>query len=410
MNTARHYKLLLRAKLIILFSCLLTACQIADAQRSSANFVSFEKFTLDEAMSAGYGVEVADIDGDGLADIIALATNPAQLAWYKNPGWEKYVINSTATSNIDSAPMDIDGDGDTDIVLASAFSLRESSTGGLVHWLENPGNPAVNQDWEMHFIDEIPTSHRLKWGDINGDGEPELVNLPIVGAGASAPLYQVNLQLVAYSIPDDLSVGSWPGVVLDQSLQMSHGFDLMDWDSDGRTDIITASFDGVHLLQLAKRGEPVAKSHIGEGLVAERPARGSSEVDVGELDGERFVATIEPWHGNQVVVYSPGEDQDALWQRAVIETEFNNGHALLVDDLDNDGLDEIIAGQLSEPFSAFIYRYNARAALWDRIDLDLGGISLSGLAIYDLNGDGYKDIVGVGGATENVVYYQNSGK
>lgn len=400
-----------RFKLLILFSGLLTACQVADAQRGSPEFVSFEKNTLDESMRGGYGVEVADMDGDGLTDIIALATRPGQFAWYKNPSWEKFVISTVADGNIDSAPLDIDGDGDMDIALASDFNLGASTEGGLLHWLENPGNPTVNQEWTMHYIDEIPTTHRIKWADINGDGDMELVNLPIIGIGAEAPLYDVPLQLKAYGIPEDLDVDSWPGVVLDNSLEMAHGLGITDWDGDGRDDMLSASFYGVHLFQLAKNGQPVAKTQIGAGKSGERPEIGSSEVDLGVIAGdERFVATIEPWHGNEVVVYTAGSDASALWDRRVIETEFVGGHALLVRDMDNDGFDEIIAGHRSDPFSLFIYRFNAAADTWDKYDLDLGGIGLAGLAIADLNGDGFNDVVGIGSSTRNVVYYENSGK
>ncbi len=393
----------------ILFTGLLTACQIADAQRS---FVSFEKVTLDEEMRGGYGVEVADMDGDGLTDIVALATNPAQFVWYKNPTWEKFAISTVAQRNIDSAPLDIDKDGDMDIVLASEFALGESSTGGLVHWLENPGNPTVNQEWAMHYIDEIPTSHRVKWGDLNGDGEMELVNLPIIGEGAEAPLYAVDLELKAYPIPPDLDVDTWPGIVIDRSLQMAHGLALADWEGDGRDDLLTASFGGVHLFQLATSGVNVARTQIGAGKQdAERPQVGSSEIDIGKMSDETpFIATVEPWHGNEVVVYEPGAAQGALWQRHVIETELSNGHGLLIADLDNDGTDEIIAGGRSEPYKLAIYRYTQADDSWQRINLDDANVAVSGLAIEDLNGDGYLDIVAIGSGTRNVVYYENSGR
>jgi hypothetical protein len=410
-------------KLVLLVSSLFTGCQVADAQRG---FVDFEKFTLDESMQGGYGVEVADVDGDGLTDIIALATNPAQLAWYRNPGWEKYVISSVAERNIDAAPKDIDGDGDMDLVLASEFSLGASTEGGLIHWLENPGDPAVNQEWAMHYIDEIPTSHRIKWGDVNGDGAQELINLPIIGVGAGAPDYAVDLQMKAYPIPVDLERSAWPGVVLDQSLQLSHGLRLVDWDDDARTDILTASFGGVHLFQLSDNGEPVSKIQIGSGKQdAQRPQIGASEVDLGILEsGGRFVATIEPWHGNQVVVYTAGDaantgqidgdDEDAvqaaLWTRSVIDEGFANGHGLLVADLNNDGRDEIIAGGRSEPYQLAIFRFLDENRGWQRIDLDDGNVAVSGLAIFDLNGDGFDDIVAIGAGTSNVVYYQNTGR
>ncbi len=408
MNSSYQAQISTRLKIAMLFTGLLTACQVADAQRS---FVGFEKFTLDESMRGGYGVEAADMDGDGLSDIIALSTNPAQFAWYKNPTWDKYVISTVAQGNIDAAPKDIDGDGDMDIVLASAFNLGASTEGGLLHWLENPGNPTVNQEWEMHYIDEVPTSHRIKWADINGDGNDELINLPIIGVGATSPAYDVDLQLKAYTVPANLNAARWPGVVLNESLQLSHGLDIVDWDNDGREDLLTASFYGVHLFQLATRGEPVARSQIAAGKQgADRPQIGSSEVDVGVMrGGQRFVATVEPWHGNEVVVYTEGNIPNGLWSRAVIETEFSNGHGLLTADLNNDGVDEIVAGGRSEPYQLAIYQNTSEAGEWRRIDLDIGGIALSGLAIEDFNGDGFKDIVGIGAGTRNVVYYQNNG-
>ena len=407
MTRSKTARIRIQALFIVLIGGLQVACQVADAQRG---FVSFEKTTLDETMRGGYGVEIADIDGDGLLDILALSTNPAQFAWYKNPGWEKYVISSVASGNIDAAPKDIDGDGDMDVVLASEFSLGNSTGGGEIHWLENPGDPILNQEWQMHYIDEVPTSHRIKWADLNGDGAQELINVPIIGYGATAPDYAVDLPIKAYQVPNDLSVSRWPSIVLDQSLQLSHGVQVVDWDGDGREDILTASFGGVHLYQLAKNGVPVSKRQLGTGKQdADRPEIGSSEVDrgaLGELD--EFIATVEPWHGNQIVVYN--NTNNALWQRTVIDENFANGHGLLTADLNNDGIDEIIAGGRSEPYQLAIFRLNTSSGEWDRINLDDGNIAVSGLAIDDLNGDGFLDIVAIGAGTRNVVYYQNTGR
>ncbi len=395
-------------RLFLLFGSLLTACQLADAQRG---FVTFSRTTLDDTMAGGYGVDVADIDSDGLLDVVALSTSPARFVWYQNPSWERFTVSTRTDRYIATAPHDIDGDGDVDLVLASEFDLTRSTEGGEIHWFENPGNPAENQEWAMHFIDAIPTSHRVKWGDINGDGRKELLNLPIIGEGASAPHYDENLDFVAYSIPQDPAVEPWPGIVLDNSLQMAHGIKLVKWDNDNRADILTASFQGVQLFQLGVAGEMVSRRQIGSGMNGERPQIGSSEVDTGLLpSGKRFVAAIEPWHGNEVVVYTAGIDPREVWNREVIDASFVGGHALLVADLDNDGTDEIVAGHRSEPYNLFIYRYDLRNRNWGRINLDAGGIGLAGLVINDLNGDGFKDIVGIGTGTANVVYYENSGK
>lgn len=400
-----------RLRLAAVLSCALVNCQAVDAQRG---FVSFERIVLDANFPAGYGVELADVDGDSLQDVIALSTNPASLVWYKNPSWEKYAITTRTAGNIDAAPNDIDGDGDIDIVLASDFSLSASTEGGLMHWLENPGYPRVNQEWEMHFIDQVPTTHRIDWADIIGDGRPELLSLPIIGVGASPPDYDGGISFRVYQVPRNLSVSSWPSVEIDNSLQMSHGLRVEDWDEDGRDDILTASFYGVHLFQFARRGQAVAKQYIAIGDQSqERPSIGSSEVDLGSLGvgaaAEKFVATIEPWHGNQIAVYSQGTNRDALWAREVIADDYASGHALVVVDLDNDGFDEIVAGGRSEPYQLSIHRFDASAQAWTKIELDAGGVAVSGLAAADLNADGYQDIVAIGAGTQNVVYYRNSG-
>lgn len=395
-----------RLRLAFVICCLLTSCQVVDAQRS---LVGFERLTIDAEFEGGYGIELADIDGDSLLDIVALSTNPAKLVWYRNPGWEKYTIGTATQGNIDAAPNDVDGDGDTDLVLASAFSLGDSTAGGTMHWLENAGNPAESVQWQMHPIDQVPTTHRIQWGDINGDGRDELLSLPIVGVGATAPEYDVNTALRAYAVPPNLGVRRWPSVVLDRTLQMSHGLTIADWDGDGTEDILTASFYGVHLFQLARRGQAVAKQYLAMGSQeGERPAIGASEVGVGTLAGDRFIATIEPWHGSELVVYTPGSNRDALWNRQVIADDYAGGHGLQLADLDNDGSDEIIAGGRSEPFRLSVHRFDDATQSWTTLDLDDGGVAVSGLAVGDLNGDGFDDIVAVGASTHNVVYYQNS--
>ena len=72
------------------------------------------------------------------------------------------------------------------------------------------------------------------------------------------------------------------------------------------------------------------------------PKSGSSEIVVGHLGRERFLATIEPWHGNTVVVYRPVA---GAWTRHVIDGSVTDGHTMVVGDVDGDGQDEIVVGE-----------------------------------------------------------------
>jgi hypothetical protein len=55
-----------------------------------------------------------------------------------------------------------------------------------------------------------------------------------------------------------------------------------------------------------------------------------------------------------------------------------------------------------------IYRYLPASDSWEKIPLDIGGVAVSGLYISDITGDGALDILAIGGATDNVVLYENS--
>ncbi len=384
----------------------------ADATTSGAawqeEFPSFTRHMVAE-MPSGSQALVVDIDGDGRNDITAFSSS--KLVWYKNPTWEEFNISSATERFINMAPYDVDGDGDVDLAMASEFSLGDSNNGGLVHWAEAPDDPTTNQEWTIRLIDAVPASHRIRWGDIDGDGRKELLVLPIIGVGVSGPEYIGASEFKSHSIPAD-PTGPWQTAVLDDSrLEVAHGIAVVDWDGDRADDILTASGVGVLLFRPALAAGVDYVLHVGAGKEGPRPQRGSSEVSLGTLgsDQGRFLATIEPWHGNEVVVYTPNDGGALPWSREVIENEFNGGHGLVAADLDGDGYDEIVAGYRGGDYGLFIYRYQPNSESWERIPLDVGGVSVSSLDVKDINGDGRLDILSIGSGTENVVWYENAG-
>jgi hypothetical protein len=115
--------------------------------------------TLDADFPGGYQVLAADIDRNGQTDVVGLGST---VAWLENPGWNKHPITGDQTrNNIDIAAYDIDGDGQLEIVVASEFSLEDSTKGGNIRWFRRTAGP--DQPWTGHFIDSYPTTHRLRW-------------------------------------------------------------------------------------------------------------------------------------------------------------------------------------------------------------------------------------------------------
>lgn len=364
---------------------------------------SFERIVLDTSFYKGYQIISADINGDEKPDLVAVSDRLPEVVWFENPSWEKHIMHNNTLRNIDIAPYDIDGDGYIDVALACGFNIEESTKGGYVYWLQNPGEN-FESEWEKHFIDSLPSSHRLRWVDINGYGSKVLVNLPLMGVGAKRPDFNIPMQFVYYNIPANPKQDNWPISVIDSTLRMAHGLTITRWDNDLKEDIITASFEGLTLYRSTNTGWE--KSSLSTGHNDQNSIyTGSSEVSVGRLGNnlKKFLVSIEPWHGNEVVVYTENDKKE--WTRSIIDTTFNGGHALQCFDLNYDGFDEIIAGYREVDYNLYIYQYLPEQNIWERRDLDKGGMSAAGVHVFDANLDGIPDIVACGSFTENVVLY-----
>ena len=374
----------------------LLVCASAMAWTAAAQ-TEFRAHTIATDLKGGYQVVACDVNNDGKIDLIALASGMTELFWFENPTWERHVMASNLPRMINLAAWDIDGDGIPEIVLANGFAMRGKDSPGVVSVLKHQGDP--RGPWSVTEIGRLPTSHRIRWADIDGSGKKVAVNAPLIGATAEPPEYRERVPLVFYR------PGDWKRQVIDdQNEGLIHGLTIVDWDGDGHDEILTAGFSGIHLYKLAKNGS-WARTTVTTGDPTPWPKSGSSDIAVGQSGKDRFLAVIEPWHGNQVVVYRPSGK--TAWKREVIDDSIVDGHTIVTADLNGDKRDEIIAGFRGKPQRVYIYESDGKR--WGRQTLDDGDMSAAACTAADLNGDGRVDIACIGSATHNLKWYENLG-
>ena len=362
----------------------------------AASPVQFTEHTVATGLTGGYQVVAADVNHDGRIDLIALASGMTELVWFENPGWQRHVIAGNLSGMINLAAWDLDGDGIPEIVLASGFEMEARKSAGIISVLRHHGDP--RQPWTVHEIDRLPTSHRLRWADIDGSGKKVVIDQPLTNAEVDHPQDHAHTPLVFYR------PGEWKRqTISEQDEGVVHGIYIVDWDGDGRDEILTASFSGIHLYKLGRDGH-WSRTEIAKGDPAPWPKCGSSDVAVGHIGKRRFLAAIEPWHGNQVTIY---REHGGRWQRHVIDDTIADGHTIWTADLNGDGRDEVVAGYRAKGVNVY-YAQDAGGERWSKVVLD-SAMPAAACAIADLNGDRRPDIACIGSATGSLKWYENLG-
>jgi hypothetical protein len=392
------------------FSALLGALTVTSAGAAEWKYQAAE---IERELGVGYAVALDDVNGDGKPDIVVVDTD--RVLWYENPSWQRRVLTegTTVRDNVCLAAHDIDGDGKLDFAIGAGWKGLNSEAQGTVQWLTR--GAMLEEPWTVRHVAEEPSVHRMRWADLAGDGKPELVVLPLLGAGTTGPSFdQRPVRLLAFSIPENATTDRWPVQVLNEELHVAHNFWPNDFNGDGKLDLLTVSFEGVSLLERNDDGT-WRRTLIGAGYQAEgATSRGASEIKPGLLaGGDKYIATIEPWHGFQVVVYTRPAEGETLWQRHVLDEQLKWGHAVWCANLDADADEELIIGvrdQFDDANPSGVRIYDpTRAAngtlTWNRQLVDPAGVAVEDLAAADLNGDGLTDIVAVGRATKNVRVY-----
>jgi len=384
----------MRKTALIVLACLAAASAAVAAEQGAPKYT---KLTLSDQFYCE-GAYYGDFNRDGRMDVVA---GPF---WFEGPDFKKqHQIREPKTydpkgysDNFLTFTGDFNGDGWTDV-----FFVPWPGKEG--YWYENPadrGGP-----WKQHLALEDVGNESPMWGDVTGDGRPELVynNSGYLGYATYDPAKpEAPWAFHAVSGKDG------------RYHKYTHGIGYGDINGDGRVDLVESIGWWEQPAEI-KEGQPWP-------FHPARLADAGAQMLVYDVDGDGLNDVITAWHCHlyglvwQKQVKQP--NGEITWQQNVIlkpepdlnspELRISQLHALDLVDINGDGLKDILTGKRfwahgpngdKEPNApAVVYWFELKRGPQGSVEYvphmidDNSGVGTQ-VAATDLNGDRTPDVI-----------------
>lgn len=310
---------------------LLLGGSVAAAQDGSP---AFKKIKLSDKFFSE-GCTYGDFNKDGTLDF---AAGPF---WCEGPDFQKQhqiyegspVDPRGYSANFLAFAHDFNGDGWTDIFVVG-FPGAESP------WYENP--QGKDQAWKRHVAFSVTDNESPTFGDLTGDGKPELV-------------FHAH-GLLGWAAPDPANpTAEWTFHKIshtrdDRFHKFTHGFGFGDVDGDGKHDILEARGWWQQPPSLA--GDPEWKYHAADF------GTGGAQMYAYDVDGDNDndVISAIAGHGYGLSWFEHKRDGDNITfarhdilsdkpDQQVNGVQFSQLHGIDLYDMDGDGLKDIVTGK-----------------------------------------------------------------
>lgn len=393
----------------------------------------FEERLVWDDYTYGFGVQAADLDGDGFVDLVTADTSgfvqaepyagepvgsgpadpgirrPAKsggpsprnshVYWFRNDGKggfeRRFIVRDDPNRRLERhVIVDLNGDGRLDVVMVDNFL-------GDIVWFENPGKAALARGelWKKRFIAKgnMLGSVDVAVADFDGDGR-----LDVVGAG-----WRLGNCFKLFRNPGNLNATEWEGSVIDGGFPGASSVNAGDVDGDGQMDVVATSRDSrmVVWYQAIRANSGLSwRRHVIDLTPSPEPVF-TKVVDLnrdGRLDvvlawgGYLTIPEGKPRPGSVVWYENAGRADDRVqWRKHVISHELPGAVDVLVADLNGDGREDVAALGWMPGEIAWFDHAGDPAGRWRKHSVKTNYPNANQIVAADFDGDGRVDLAAI---------------
>jgi len=341
---------------------------LSEARSSDGSYISWKEHLIDDPVISGVpfsgsdGLVMGDLDLDGVDDIVSVhesdstydsavpgetpdAMGHVRIAFgSEDPDkWENITLGEGADASAaeDAAIADVNRDGFPDIMVAAELSH-------LIYF-QNPGEDIRTQAWERLILPMTQgrgSYIRVFLADLDGDGLPEAI---APNKGAQRPTVEDYRRSTAASIykfsGDPLLGNNWSEIELG-FFSNPRNSEPVDIDGDGDVDIIVGS-NGENRIILFENVDPKNLTFIEHAIGVYGPKTNGFNMEFLDLNGDGRLDIIGAAGRTLAWFEQPAEIDHAWISRTIGSFDPDSMTGFEIDDINGDGLIDVIAGSYS---------------------------------------------------------------
>jgi len=401
--------------------------------------------TINFSYDTPRAVNIADIDGDGDADVLATSELEDEVTWWENLDgvgilWQERSIDTFVEGPNSLRTGDIDSDGDLDVAVAGGLS-------DAVYWFENVGGDGLL--WNLRTVDDtLNFPNSIEIADMDADGDLDLLGTDALndfvrwwenvdgggtewtdrtventfdGASAvvAADFNGDGVVDLAGAAAVGFDIVWWRNgaihreasfadeIIISDVVSEAHEVFPVDVNSDGKNDLIVASgADNTVYWYETGNLNPLSYTE----RIVTNVADGATGVWADDIDGDGDIdvltASVQDdslrWHENN------GGDPPVFFRRD-LSTLATGAVSITAGDLDADGDLDIVGGSRGDDTIRWFENSGTDPAVFNELTVSTSADSVRSVRVADVNGDGHLDILSASRNDDTVRWHENSG-